>query len=112
MLLHKLALRFGRTVAETQASLSVAEWTYWLAFARSYPIGIEEMHDVLTARLCSVVVNANGVKKQGGGKFTPDDFVTFRVKDFRNPLHVLGGLPGLKVVRYPGTRRKRNRNKG
>lgn len=50
---HKLALRLGRTVAETKASVTIAEFKRWMAFDRISPIG-DERFDVLFARQMQV----------------------------------------------------------
>jgi hypothetical protein len=83
------------------------EWIHWLAFARTYPIGEEDRDDALFANLCSVVANAAGVKKKGGGQFEPKDFLLFRMKNFANPLDALRSMFGGKVKKMPGTKRKR-----
>jgi hypothetical protein len=98
MLLHKLALRMGRTVSELTSCLTVDEWTRWLAYARTYPLGDEERDDILMARLCSVVVNSAGVKKRGGGHFSAEDFIVFKQKNFTSPLAFLRAKVG-KVVK-------------
>ena len=77
-MLHKLALRVGRTVAELEATLSVEELASWYAFDRLSPIG-DERADVLFAQLTLRTLEAAGAKKRGGGGFKVDDFMPFKL---------------------------------
>lgn len=97
MFLHKLALRMGRTVTELTATMTTSELISWMAYARTYPIGDEEREDMLFARLCSVVANASGMKRRGGGQITPKDFVLFQQKNFTDPLTFMRGAFGRLV---------------
>jgi hypothetical protein len=81
-----------------------------MAYARTYPLGEEDRDDALFAQLCSVVVNAAGVKKRGGGQFEAKDFLLFKVKNFTNPLQHLRSLLGSRVVKVTRSGRKHRRN--
>lgn len=57
----KLALRLGKTLAELNATLSLEEFYYWVAFDRISPIG-DERKDIHSAQIASAVYQAQGAK--------------------------------------------------
>jgi len=67
----------GRTVGELKAVLSTDELADWMAFSKHSPIGEERM-DYLFARLCLLVCEVGGAKKQSGSKFTFEDFLLWK----------------------------------
>jgi hypothetical protein len=70
--LFRLALALGKTVGELQSTLTVREFSEWLAFASDEPIG--EMR----ADLRAGIVAATMARVMGGSKTaTPKDFMPF-----------------------------------
>jgi hypothetical protein len=73
-LLHKLALRLGRTVYELKRVLTVGEFYDWIRFYRESPFGDERV-DFYLARFMSMFANAHrGDEKK---TYTPADFLLF-----------------------------------
>lgn len=70
----------GRTVGELRATLQTDELAAWLAFAERSPL-LEDRLDLLFARLCLTVCQANGVKTKSGGQPALEDFLMFRRKE-------------------------------
>lgn len=103
-MLHALALRMGRTVAELRATLTEREWLDWMAYAKGSPFADDRM-DYLFANLCQVVCMAMGAKKASGGNFTLDDFILFKPKDYTTPIEFMRAQLGHRVVK--GKRRKK-----
>jgi hypothetical protein len=88
----------GRTVAELESALSVAEWNEWIAFNSISPIGDDRL-DHLVALLCQTICGAMGAKKRGGGRFQHDDFLMFDPEfiETRTPLEFMRHMLGHKV---------------
>ena len=99
MLLHKLALRMGRTVGELK-HMSTDELAHWFAFDRKSPVG-DERFDYLFARLCLVVCQVAGVKKKFGGEFKLDDFVMFKFEKEKTAGEFMREKFGHMVKRKP-----------
>lgn len=104
MLLHKLALRMGRTVAELESTISVEEMASWYAFDRLSPLG-DERQDVLFAALTVNVLAAAGAKRTGGGQFRVQDFMPFKLFEpdvsKLTPLEAMRRWVGSTVKRKP-----------
>lgn len=104
MLLHRLALRLGRTVAELRASLGTDELAAWFAFDRLSPVG-DERQDYALARLCLLVCELMGAKRRGGGAVRLEDFLLWKLPEpEKTPLEAMRGwVP--KVLKGPKPRR-------
>lgn len=57
----KLALCFGRTLAELDETLSVSEFYLWVAYDRISPIGYERS-DIHSAQISAAVMASQGAK--------------------------------------------------
>lgn len=79
---HDLAVAWGRSVSELQASVSEEERSAWLSWReRNGPINPLKRLDVLFARLGSVVLLAGGVKKKNGEAYSTADLLVKWVPD-------------------------------
>ncbi len=105
MLLHRLALRLGRTVAELRASLGTDELAAWFAFDAISPIGDERL-DYNFARLCVLVCELMGAKRRDGRRIRFDDFLIFKPPEpEKTPIEAMRGwFP--KVVHGPKKKRR------
>lgn len=68
----------GRTVSELTATLQADELAAWMAFNDLSPLSDERL-DLLVAKLCLTVCQAQGMKKASGGQFVLGDFLLFKV---------------------------------
>jgi len=86
---------------ELGSRISAAELVLYQCYYKLEPWG-EERADVRTASQTSFIASATGVTKQGGGKFTTEDFMLFRPKQ-EEPE---GDPPGLRDAFMAMTRKK------
>lgn len=66
----------GSTVAQAKETITVDELNRWVAYRNAHgPLDIGRRLERSVGMLCWLVASAAGVKKSGGGNFTPDDFM-------------------------------------
>jgi len=76
-------------VGELLHRMSAAELDQWKRFYQLEPFG-SEIADQRHGLLCAVTMNANGAKKQGGGRFEPKDFIPDRKRKSKDRDQGLG----------------------
>lgn len=77
------------TVGELLNRMSAAELDQWKRFYQLEPFG-GEVADQRHGLLCAVTMNANGAKKQSGGRFEPSDFIPDRKRKAKSGGQGLG----------------------